>query len=273
MTGKNTHWSQHARQWDLIGAPLRPSTEDIQRLGAEIAAWQAREAVTAPSALLCGVTPEVARLRWPSGTRLTAIDHSMRMIGGVWPAGEVPGSAVCADWLAMPLKQGSQHLLLGDGSHCQMVGRARYTAFNAELRRVAADNALVAMRHFLRPERAESVGQVIDDLRQKRIGNFHAFKWRLAMALHGPLEDGVRLGDVWDAWQQLVPDAGRVAADLDWPLEIINTIHNYREVDTRYTFPTLEEARALATHFKILAVHIPAYELGERCPTLVMRPL
>lgn len=272
MTGKNTHWSQHARQWDLIAAPLRPSVEDIRRLETEISRWHACAAVAAPQALLCGVTPEVARLHWPAGTHLTAIDHSMRMIGGVWPAGEVPGHAVCADWLAMPLKPGSQHLLLGDGSHCQMVGRVRYAAFNAELRRVAADNALVAMRHFLRPERAESVGHVVDDLRQKRIGNFHVFKWRLAMALHGPLEQGVRLGDVWTVWLQLVPDVEQLAADLDWPLEIINTIQNYRDLDTRYTFPTLDEARALAADFEILAVHVPAYELGARCPTLVMRP-
>jgi len=272
MTGKPSHWSQHARQWDLIGAPLRPSPEDIQRLETEIGIWQAQAAVAVPHALLCGVTPEVARLRLPAGTHLTAIDHSMRMIDGVWPAGEVPGNAVCADWLAMPLAAASQHVLLGDGSHCQMVGRARYAAFNAELRRVAADNALVAMRHFLRPERLESVNGIVDDLRQKRIGNFHVFKWRLAMALHGPLEEGVRLGDVWDAWRDLVPDPQPLAADLGWPLEIINTIQNYRNVDTRYTFPTLDEARALAVDFDIVAVHVPAYELGERCPTLVMRP-
>jgi hypothetical protein len=272
MTGRTSHWSQHARQWGLIGAPLRPSAEDIRRLETEIAGWQVHTAVGAPRALLCGVTPEVARLNWPAGTRLTAIDHSMRMINGVWPAGEVPGRAVCADWLAMPLARASQHLLVGDGSHCQMVGRVRYAAFNAELRRVAADNALVAMRHFLRPESGESVGRIFDDLRQKRIGNFHVFKWRLAMALHGPLEQGVRLGDVWETWHQLVPDPQPLATDLDWPLEVINTIENYRDVDTRYTFPTLDEVRALSVDFTITGIHVPVYEIGDRCPTLVMRP-
>lgn len=272
MTGRTSHWSQHARQWDLIGAPLRPSAEDIRRLETEIAGWQAHTAVAVPRALLCGVTPEVARLNWPAGTRLTAIDHSMRMINGVWPAGEVPGHAVCADWLAMPLARASQHLLVGDGSHCQMAGRARYAAFNAELRRVAADNALVAMRHFLRPERPEPVDCIVEDLRQKRIGNFHVFKWRLAMALHGPLEEGVRLGDVWEAWRRLVTDPDQLAADLGWPLQVINTIQNYRGVDTRYTFPTLDEVRELCVDFDIVAVHVPAYEIGDRCPTLIMRP-
>lgn len=272
MSGRTSHWTQHAQQWDLIGAPLRPSAADTARLETEIAVWQKRTAVAMPRALLCGVTPEVARLKWPAGTQLTAIDHSMRMINGVWPAGEAPGYAVCADWLAMPLPAASQHLLLGDGSHCQMVGRARYAAFNAELRRVAADNALVAMRHFLRPDLQEPVGRVFDDLRQKRIGNFHVFKWRLAMALHGPLEQGVRLGDVWDAWHQQVPDPRALAAALDWPLAVVNTIQNYRDVDTRYTFPTLEEVRALSVGFSITGIHVPAYEIGDRCPTLVMRP-
>ena len=53
---------------------------------------------------------------------------------------------------------------------------------------------------------------------------------------------------------------------------MVNTIHNYREVATRYSFPTLAEARALAGDFEIVATHVPAYELGERCPTLIMRP-
>jgi hypothetical protein len=128
------------------------------------------------------------------------------------------------------------------------------------------------MRYFVRPERSETQGAVVDDLWQGRIGNFHIFKWRLAMALHGSLEEGVRLGDIWSAWHEAVPDPARLAARLGWRKEVINTISNYRDVDTCYSFPTLEEARALVGDFEIVSTRIPDYELGQRCPTLVMRP-
>ncbi|MBS1217653.1 MAG: hypothetical protein H6R21_786 [Proteobacteria bacterium] len=273
MTAQPDHWNAHARQWHLIGAPLRPAPEDIRLLEAEVHGWHARTTVAVPRALLCGATPEIARMRWPARTWLTAIDHSRPMIAGVWPVAEAPGAAVCGDWLALPLAAASQHLLIGDGCYSLLVGRARYAAFAAELRRVATRNALLAMRYFLRPECPEPVSHVVDDLWQKRIGSFHAFKWRLAMALHGTLEQGVRLGDIWRAWQQAVPDPARLAAHLGWPVEVINTIHNYRNVDTRYSFPTLAEARDHAGGFELVATHWPAYELGERCPTMIMRPV
>jgi hypothetical protein len=272
MSAQPDHWNQHARQWSLIGTPLRPVAEDILLLENEISDWCARAAVAAPKALLCGVTPEVARMRWPTGTQLVAVDHSRPMISGVWPVGETPGVAVCGDWLKLPLVDSSRHLLIGDGCYSLLVGRPRYAAFAAELRRVATADALLAMRYFVRPEVAEPVAGVIDDLWQRRIGNFHVFKWRLAMALHGTLEQGVRLGDVWAMWHQAVPDPEKLAVHLDWPAAVVNTINNYRNVDTRYSFPTLAEVRDCTGDFAIEAMHVPAYELGERCPTLIMRP-
>lgn len=272
MTAQPDHWNQHARQWGLIGTPLRPVAEDITLLESEIRDWHARTAVTAPSALLCGVTPEVACMRWPDGTRLVAVDHSRPMIAGVWPAA-APGAAICGDWLKLPLADASRHLLIGDGCYSLLVGQARYAAFAAELRRVATDDALLAMRYFVRPDVAESIGRVMDDLWQRRIGNFHVFKWRLAMALHGTLEQGVRLADVWAAWHDAVPDPEKLAAHLAWPPAVVNTINNYRNVATRYSFPTLAEVRACTGAFAIAAMHVPAYELGERCPTLIMRPV
>ena len=272
MTAQPDHWNQHARQWSLIGSPLRPVAEDIALLETEIREWCVHTAATAPKALLCGVTPEVACMRWPAGTRLVAVDHSRPMISGVWPAAEAPGVAVCGDWLKLPLANASRQLLIGDGCYSLLVGRSQYAAFAAELRRVATGDALLAMRYFVRPESAETIAHVIDDLQQQRIGNFHAFKWRLAMALHGTLEQGVRLGDVWTAWHDVVPDPEKLAAHLGWPVDVVNTINNYRNVDTRYSFPTLTEVRACTGEFAIEAMHVPAYELGERCPTLIMRP-
>jgi hypothetical protein len=53
---------------------------------------------------------------------------------------------------------------------------------------------------------------------------------------------------------------------------VVHTIENYRDVDTRYSFSTMAEARALIGDFRIVAVQEHGYELGERCPTLIMQP-
>ncbi len=272
MTAQTDHWNQHARQWSLIGPPLRPAAQDVQLLETELCGWQKRADAGSPRALLCGVTPEIAAMQWPPGTWLTAIDHSRSMIAGVWPGSCAPGAAVCGSWFSLPLAAASQDILIGDGCYSLLVGRSNYLAFSAELRRVAAGGTLLLMRYFVRPQQPETRGAVIDDLWHGRIGNFHVFKWRLAMALHGSLEQGVRLGDIWNAWHEAVPDPARLAAQLGWREEVVNTISNYRGVDTRYSFPTLEEARALVGDFEIVSTRIPDYELGARCPTLVMRP-
>jgi hypothetical protein len=99
------------------------------------------------------------------------------------------------------------------------------------------------------------------------------FKWRLAMALHGGLEEGVRLADIWDAWHAAVPRPDELARRLGWPLPEILTMDDFRNVQARYTFPTLAEVRAFAAaRFEERGCHFPEYELGERCPTLVLRP-
>ena len=123
------------------------------------------------------------------------------------------------------------------------------------------------MRYFTRPEKSESLAQVFDDLFAARIGNFHVFKWRLAMALHGPVEQGVAVGDIWEAFTDAVSDRDALAAQLGWTRASIDTIDAYREVRTPYIFPTLTEIKAAsAPYFGELSMDVPYYELGERCP-------
>jgi hypothetical protein len=141
------------------------------------------------------------------------------------------------------------------------------------LRRVLRAHGLVLLRFFTRPDRPEPVQQVFEDLFEGRIGNFHVFKWRLAMALHPSLGEGVRLADIWDAWQAAVPRPEELARKLGWPLPEVSTMADFRQVHARYTFPTLAETRSvLAAEFEEIACHFPGYELGERCPTLALRP-
>ena len=194
------------------------------------------------------------------------------MIEAVWPGAKLGFSAACARWTHLPLHAGRADVAIGDGCFSSLSGAA-YGAMTRSVHRVLRPDGLLVMRFFSRPERPESAARVFADLFEGRIGRFFAFKWRLAMALHGGLEEGVRLAEVWDAWHATVPEPARLAGSLGWPLEKLLMMDAYRESALRFTFPTLAEARAaLWTDFEELACRVPAYELGERCPTLILRP-
>jgi hypothetical protein len=267
------HWSKHAQQWQWIASPLRPAAEDIQMLESALADWHAANPLPSLQALLLGVTPEITLMRWPHGTRLVAVDHTQAMIRDVWPGGRRGFTALCAEWTDPPLPPGSQDVIVGDGCFSLLVTRDEYRATVQAMRRVIRAHGLFLMRFFIRPDVPETVAGVVADLWHGRIGNFHVFKWRLAMALHGRLDEGVRLADIWDAWHAAVADPVQLASRLGWPLRAVQTIDAYRDVQTRYTFPTLAEARAvMAEAFEEFACWFPGYELGERCPTLAFRP-
>jgi hypothetical protein len=194
------------------------------------------------------------------------------MIRGVWPGAALGHAAVCADWLALPLPDGTQDLVLGDGCFSALTFD-EYPAMSQDLRRVLHPRGLVVMRFFTRPDRPETPARAFADLRAGRIGSFHAFKWRLAMALHGSLEAGVRLGDIWETWNDAFPRPEELARERGWPLPVVLTMNDFRGGETRYTFPTLSEARAaMAAGFEEMSCHFPQYELGERCPILTFRP-
>ncbi|MDD5565258.1 MAG: hypothetical protein PHQ91_16200, partial [Thermoanaerobaculaceae bacterium] len=89
MTGREaapvlTFWERTARDWKHFGPPLRPSGPDVARFEA-LARGEAERRGRALSALLCGVTPEIAGMAWPADTRLTAVEQSIEMIREVWP--------------------------------------------------------------------------------------------------------------------------------------------------------------------------------------------
>jgi SAM-dependent methyltransferase len=267
------HWERFTRRWRLAESPGRPAEEDIRIYEHALRDWFATVGLrAAPLAVMLGVTPEIARMRWPAGTEVLAVDQSQAMIRAIWPGAALGFQAACAHWTALPLAAASRDIVIGDGSFNNLAGAA-YGAMARSIRRVLRATGVFVVRFFVRPDRAERTGAIFDDLFRGRVGSFFAFKWRLAMALHGTLGEGVRLSDIWDAWHAAVPRPETLPASLGWPIEKILTIDDYRGSAVRYTFPTLAEARAaLRTDFDELACHSPGYELGSLCPTFVLRP-
>jgi SAM-dependent methyltransferase len=235
------HWPHHARQWALVGPPLRPGAGDVARLCGEVG----------PDArvLLLGVTPELAGVPCRS---LVAVDRSAAMIEAIFPPGPA-AAAVRGDWCALPLADRSIDVAIGDGSLSNLRFPDQYVGFAGELRRVLAPGGKAALRVFTSPAPAAPPA------------SFHALKWQIAMAI-APPDRNVAVAAIHAAFDAQHPDRAALAARTGWPRAEIDTIDAYRGADLRYSFPTLlEVCGALALgDARVLA--------GDPYPTLVWTP-
>jgi SAM-dependent methyltransferase len=272
-TGRE-HWNQVAQHWQHIGPPLRPCAEDIRFMESAVADWHSCFTGSGPYALLCGVTPEIADMAWPRETELVAVERSQEMIGCIWPGHNDAWRQVqVGDWLHLPLPDSSQDIVIGDGCFNLMGSPDGYRALAASLHRVLAAKGIFIMRFFVQTEQRESAGHVLAELKAGRIGSFHAFKWRLAMALQTDIQSGVQMKDIWQAWADAAIDRAALIDATGWQQATIDTIDLYRDKESRHAFLTLDEVRAtMSEYFEATSIYIPTYELGERCPTLTFSP-
>ncbi|WP_234571199.1 class I SAM-dependent methyltransferase [Rhodohalobacter sp. 614A] len=272
MNSSTGVWTNQSSQWDRVGPPLRPCLEDHQLMERgihEVASKKKRL-----RALVMGVTPEMARLKWPDETDLLAVDKSQHMIDSVWPGYPNPGEGVlCGNWLDLPLEKHSRDLAVSDGPFGVLRFPHEYYDVLKQLKRVLTTDGIFVFRIFARPEKEEKASEIYEAALNGNIGNFHVFKLRLLMAMQPDSRAGVRTGDVWEEWEHNGPGSKTLSDKCGWPVEQINTIEAYRGQNDIYSFPTLQEILAILDEsgFEILRCTEPAYELGERCPTLTCK--
>ncbi len=204
---------------------------------------------------------------------LLAFDQSQAMIDAVWPGDDELRRARVGDWFALDLADGSVGIALGDGCFSLLDYPHGYQRFAASLARVLARGGLFSIRLFCRPQRPEPLEDVFAALEARQIGSFHAFKWRLAMALHGDeIRRGIAVDAVWREFQARVGDGAELACRMGWPVAEVQTIDNYRGSPNVYTYPKVEEVSLqLGDRFELLEEWRGNYELGERCPQLLFR--
>jgi uncharacterized protein YbaR (Trm112 family) len=95
----DARWDALSRLWSSIQPPLRPGRPGVDVLQRLVAEGCTGQRATRPRALLLGVTPEIATMRWPAGNRLLALDFCSAMIRNVWRAPENEDAMVArADW-------------------------------------------------------------------------------------------------------------------------------------------------------------------------------
>lgn len=262
------HWDSYAARWQLIGPPLRPAATDIEYLATSVR----RFCPQPESALLLGVTPEIAEMAWPPGCQLVAADRSEGMVRAVWPGDTPRRRAVVADWFGFDVPEAPFDVVVGDGIFTLLDFPQGYARLGQALAALVKPGGLLSLRLFCRTEPSETLERVISDVNARAIGNFNVFKWRLAMALQGNATRGVRLADVYRAFVEHTGGVAALASRAGWPEAIIGSIEGYRDVEDRYSYSTESEVEAcLAQDFDLLETWRPGYELGERCPHLSFR--
>ena len=194
------------------------------------------------------------------------------MISALWPPAKGPANAdvILADWCAMPIPSGSADLVVGDGCYILMSHPDGYDKLTREVCRVLKHGGRFVIRVFLRPDRAETVSDIVQAFSSGHIRSVHALKLRLLAALHGSSGEGSLLDDVWQAWAAMPSLPKSLCGIRGWSKEEIVSIDSYRGMQARYYLPTLAEFRSnLGAQLREVECAHGQDALSERCPTLV----
>ncbi len=257
-TPSNKHWQDFAKQWDRLGSPLRPCADDVDN-------FRQTMGDDAGRCLLLGVTPELAEL----SESLTAIDNSAAMIGALWKSRQ---PALLGDWLAMPFAPASFDTIIGDGCLVLLSHPVQHRQFFEQLGKIIAPGGKILLRVFVNPQPHESTELVCREALCGKMKSFHAFKWRLSMAIAAQAaHHNFNVAETVATFDRLLPDRKLLAAATGWSADAIETIDFYRNSATRYSYPTLLQVRqTIPPSLKETGLLQGRYELAERCPILVL---
>jgi SAM-dependent methyltransferase len=255
------HWDNYHRHWMLLEAPLRPTPEIVAIFEREL------DLAGADIALL-GVTPELAVL----GKSILAIDQSAAMISGVWAGDNASRNAIAGNWLDLPVAGASTEAVIGDGCLSAVASKAARSRLYSEIARVLKAGGRAGIRVFAAPETTEDLASIKAEV--DAIGNFHALKWRIAMASTTGIPDfAIKVRAIRDTFDRLFPDREALARRTGWSIASINTIDVYAGSEIDYSFTPLailvEEAKDWFGDVRV--VPSGSYPLAERCPLLVLR--
>ncbi len=256
------HWQSYHEKWSRLRPPLRPDADVVEAFRTAVGAG-------IHTALLLGVTPELADI----APDLIAIDSSQPMIDHIWPGNTARRRARRGDWYALDFVDGSFDAALGDGVLTFPHYPDRTRVLLREIRRVLRPGGRFVCRLFAAPEDAEPLERLRDDAFRGAIGNFHALKWHVAMALvRASGEPNIAVERIRDTVMHLFPDRDALARSTGWARADIDTIDVYDGSAEVYAFPTRAQYLAISRD-EFATVHFieaGRYPLAERCPLLVL---
>lgn len=266
-------WVSIARGYAEFSSPMVPSEQDIGLYEQVAACHAVSVGKDRINALMLGVTPGIAQMRWPEGARVLAVEVSPEVIRALWP-GDIPHvrEARCASWFEMSMGPGSCDLIVGDGSlnTCRFPGELQ--ELSRLLSKLLTHDGVLAVRCYVQQGCSESVESVFDALFNSRVLNVDSFKMRLYLAMQKSPLEGVSVRDAARVLDSFGVDSRLMKQFLGWSDAAIEPFLRWRTSDAVYSFPSLDELRtALSEDFDEVSVTLPTYELGHCCPMLVMR--
>jgi SAM-dependent methyltransferase len=267
-----SYWDNLANGYDALGPPLAPSPEDIRFMEEAVERWACSHRGKKLHALLLGVTPKIVGMRWPEGSQITGLDHSIEMAEHVWPGNDPEKRwVVCGDWLALPLRQSCCDVVIGDGINCLRYPHG-FHKLAASVRHGLSDDGIFLLRTFVQPKVQEDPEAVFADRLQ--CSSFHHFKLRLMMAMQHSVEQGIAVNEVYRFWIDHNVDRDALSLRTGWGRRGIDSIELHNGPNTVHTFPTLQQVRSVFTEFFAeIGTSIPSYPGGDRCPTFLLKPL
>lgn len=237
MTEQQHHFNPYITFWDDFGPPLRPDRPTVQAYGELFQA--AQPIADGAQVMLMGVTPELANAPWLSQTQVTAIDHSPAMISTIWPGDRPNRKATTGDWFNLPIRPGSQDVVLGDGVLNFLTYPAEHQALAESLSCILRPGGHLIIRAFCAPQNPESPEQILRRAQRGELKNVHDFKLLLLGALQqGTVETGVELAHAWQVFHAHFPEIQNCITQTGWSIQTIRTLDLYKDNPQRYYLAT-----------------------------------
>jgi len=256
------HQKIYYRAWSQLGPPLRPPPGVVVAVKQQIKGLRGR-------ALLLGVTPELA----DAAPDLIAVDRNHSMVANVWPGNTPARCAIVADWRRPIFKSESFSICLADGSLSFLTFPEEVVTLFRELHRIVKAGGRSVLRLYLCPDKPEKIPALQDEAMSGKIGNFHAFKLRLAMSLAARQSSPqVHVADILDVFNSLFSDRQELVRATGWSRQQVDTIDFYRDSTVFFTFPNRDQL--LSAVSKVCRdpqlVTSGSYEMSEQCPLLLV---
>lgn len=266
-------WARIARGYAAFGSPFVPCRADIAAFEDAVNTQASLRPAKGLQAVMLGVTPGLALMRWPVGSRILAVEISQSVIKALWP-GDVPQQrqAVCASWFAIPRGQQSCDVVVGDGSLATCRFPSEVRALSRAVHHLLSEGGSFVFRSYLRPQVQESVESVFGALFQGAGMSVDCFKMRLYLAMQRSPQEGVAVRDAARILDKYQLNSRTMRERLGWSSAAIGPFEAWRNSDAVYSFPTPDELReVLGECFDEESATYATYELAQCCPTLVMR--
>jgi len=262
MNSAKNHWNEFHRAWSRLAPPLRPNHEVVSAVAEQISDVPGR-------AMLLGVTPELADIR----LSLVAVDHNFAMVTNIWPGNTAARWAIVGNWLTPSFRPEFFSVCIGDASLNNLRYPEQWSKFCRELHSLLRPGGKFVCRITTAPDPGETIVSVKDAALSGAIGNFHAFKMRLSMAIAcEQSEPRVPVAAILEHFDRMFADRDSLARGTGWPRDEIDTIDFYKGSSVSTCRPTQREVLSVVSqafpdaHF----VSAGTYELADRCPLLVM---